>query len=84
MSLLAPLLLAILHQRELGGTSVRQMDLDGFLEDHASAFVRAYAVDTVAAKATRVPRKTTRRPGVSAASLKSIGPTNRRRHTKSR
>ena len=40
ISLIAPLLLAILHQRELGGTSVRQMDLDRFLDDHAAAFVR--------------------------------------------
>ena len=48
MSLLAPLLLAILHQRELGGTTVRQMDLETFMDDHAAAFVRAYAVDAVA------------------------------------
>jgi AcrR family transcriptional regulator len=53
VSLVAPLLLAILHQRELGGASVRQMDLDRFLEDHAAAFVRAYAADQPAPKTTR-------------------------------
>lgn len=53
VSLVAPLLLAILHQRELGGASVRQMDLDRFLEDHAAAFVRAYAAGQPAPKTTR-------------------------------
>jgi len=51
ISLIAPLLLAILHQRELGGSSVRQMDLDQFIEDHAAAFVRAYAADAAPGKA---------------------------------
>ena len=41
MSLLAPLLRAILHQRELGGTTVRHLDLGTFMDDHAAAFVRA-------------------------------------------
>jgi AcrR family transcriptional regulator len=58
ISLLAPLLLVILHQRELGGTSVRQMDLDRFIEDHALSFVRAYAADATAPKPS--PRKATR------------------------
>ena len=45
VTLVAPLLLAILHQRELGGAVVRLMDFDRFLDDHASAFVRAFASD---------------------------------------
>jgi AcrR family transcriptional regulator len=43
VTLIAPLLLAILHQRELGGAAVRLMDFDRFLDDHAAAFVRAFA-----------------------------------------
>lgn len=58
ISLLAPLLLAILHQRELGGTTVRQMDLDAFMEDHAASFVRAYAADPTSSRAGRRPATT--------------------------
>ena len=48
VTLIAPLLLAILHQRELGGAAVRLMDFDRFLDDHAAAFVRAFASDAPA------------------------------------
>ena len=68
ISLLAPLLLAILHQRELGGASVRQLDLDRFLDDHAAAFVRAHAADPPAA---RRPKRT---PSVPPAARKGGGP----------
>jgi AcrR family transcriptional regulator len=68
ISLLAPLLLAILHQRELGGASVRHLDLDRFLDDHAAAFVRAYAADPPAAKRSK------RTPSVPPAARKAGGP----------
>jgi len=45
VALVAPLLLAILHQRELGGSKVRSLDMERFLDDHAEGFVRAYAAD---------------------------------------
>jgi hypothetical protein len=61
LSLLAPLLLEILHQRELDGTSVRQMDLDRSLEDRAAAFVRAYSADTAVAEAVAAQGQQTRR-----------------------
>jgi AcrR family transcriptional regulator len=60
ISLLAPLLIAILHQRELGGTAVRQMDLDAFMEDHADSFVRAHAVDHASTRASRSTKGGTR------------------------
>lgn len=62
VSLVAPLLLAILHQRELGGTKVRSLDLAQFLEDHADAFVRAYAAGTP----SRRPPAKRRRPRLPA------------------
>jgi AcrR family transcriptional regulator len=91
ISLLAPLLLAILHQRELGGASVRQMDLDRFLEDHAAAFVRAYAADLPAPKTpkttklTSTARPATRRTAMrpTAGSRAAAGP-SRRSGTRSR
>lgn len=46
LALLAPLLLAQLHQDELGGAACRPLDLDAFLEDHAAAFVRAYRLES--------------------------------------
>lgn len=64
ISLIAPLLLAILHQRELGGTNVRQLDLDRYIEDHAAAFVRAYTADAAAPEATL--RRKVKRPATLA------------------
>ena len=43
LALVAPLLLAYLHQRELGGRKLRPLDLDAFATQHAEAFIRAYA-----------------------------------------
>jgi AcrR family transcriptional regulator len=59
VSLLAPLLLAILHQRELGGSNVRQLDMERFIEDHADGFVKGYAAEqpAPAPAARRRPRK---------------------------
>jgi AcrR family transcriptional regulator len=48
VSLIAPLLLAILHQRELGGSTVRRLEIERFIEDHADGFVRAHAVEVQA------------------------------------
>jgi AcrR family transcriptional regulator len=87
ISLLAPLLLAILHQRELGGTSVRQLDLDRFLEDHAAAFVRAYAADPPASRPKRPARPSVRaaagRPPATAGTRGAAG-RPRRSGTRSR
>ncbi len=43
LALLAPLVLAGLHQAELGGDRARPLDLDALVVDHAAAFVRGYA-----------------------------------------
>ncbi|HET7217975.1 MAG TPA: TetR/AcrR family transcriptional regulator [Vicinamibacterales bacterium] len=62
VSLVAPLLLAILHQRELGGTRVRSLEMERFIDDHADGFVRAYAA------ATSPPRRrAAKRPKARAA-----------------
>jgi AcrR family transcriptional regulator len=90
VSLVAPLLVAILHQRELGGVSVRQMDLDRFLEDHAAAFVRAYAADQPAAKTSKstyssAKRSPARRPATpSTAGTRAAAGPPRRSGTRSR
>ncbi len=42
LMLLAPLLLASLHQDQLGGASVRPMALERLADDASAAFVRAY------------------------------------------
>jgi AcrR family transcriptional regulator len=42
LSLVAPLLLAFLHQKDLGGSAVRHMDIDAFIVSHAARFVRAH------------------------------------------
>ncbi|MCB9638170.1 MAG: TetR/AcrR family transcriptional regulator [Myxococcales bacterium] len=41
--LLSPLLIALLHQEELGGRKCRPLDLDEFLTSHLDAFLRAWA-----------------------------------------
>lgn len=43
LQLLAPLLLAALHQRELGGERCRPLDLDAVLAPHLDAWLRAWA-----------------------------------------
>jgi AcrR family transcriptional regulator len=57
VSLLAPLLVAILHQRELGGAHVRHLDMPRFIEDHADGFVRAYAAPATPHAAPHRPRR---------------------------
>lgn len=43
LALVSPVLLAFLHQEELGGCSIRPLDVDAFLAEHARAFVRAWS-----------------------------------------
>nr|WP_156450083.1 hypothetical protein [Bradyrhizobium sp. CCH5-A9] len=43
LALIAPVLLAFLHQGELGGAERRPIELDAFLAEHAEAFVRAWS-----------------------------------------
>lgn len=43
LALLSPVILAFLHQAELGGAKSHPLDVDRFLADHAEAFVRAHA-----------------------------------------
>ena len=42
IALVSPVLLAFLHQYELGGQVVRPLDTEAFLSEHAKAFVRAW------------------------------------------
>jgi len=42
VQLAAPIIVAVLHQRPLGGAAVRPLDLDTLLVAHAEAFVRAW------------------------------------------
>jgi AcrR family transcriptional regulator len=46
LSLLAPVLLACLHQMELGGARSAPMPLDDFAEAHAAAFLRGHAASS--------------------------------------
>ena len=43
LELVSPVVLALLHQDALGGTSVRPLDLDSFLDNHVERFLCAYA-----------------------------------------
>jgi AcrR family transcriptional regulator len=45
IALVSPVLIAFLHQHELGGNHVRPLDLDALCQEHAGAFVRAWGVD---------------------------------------
>ncbi|MEM9191681.1 MAG: TetR/AcrR family transcriptional regulator [Myxococcota bacterium] len=42
LALLSPLLLSLLHQRNLGGHETRPLDLDGYLETHVDGFLRGH------------------------------------------
>ena len=44
LALLSPVLLGLLHQKQLLGAQCRPLDIDRFLEDHLEAFLRAYAL----------------------------------------
>jgi AcrR family transcriptional regulator len=43
LELLAPVVLALLHQQALGGEAVRRLDLDAFATDHLRRFLRGHA-----------------------------------------
>jgi AcrR family transcriptional regulator len=45
LQLLSPVLLAVLHQRQLGGDQCRPLGLSAFVESHVEAFVRAWAAE---------------------------------------
>ncbi len=49
IALISPLLVAALHQQELGGAAVRCLDLHALAHDHGAAFVRAYATEAATA-----------------------------------
>jgi AcrR family transcriptional regulator len=42
LGLLAPVLLALLHQRGLGGDRCRPLELEAFLDQHVAGFLRGY------------------------------------------
>ena len=43
LAVMAPVLLALLHQRGLGGSECRVLDFDPFLDAHVSRFLRGWA-----------------------------------------
>lgn len=42
LQFLSPLLVALLHQQELGGAACRPLDVDAFVDAHVDRFVRAW------------------------------------------
>lgn len=40
--LISPLLMALLHQHDLGGTRCRPLSLEAFVDEHVKVFLRAY------------------------------------------
>ena len=42
LALFGPLMLALLHQHQLGGARERSMDLQAFIQQHLEGFLRAY------------------------------------------
>ncbi|MCA9608911.1 MAG: TetR/AcrR family transcriptional regulator [Myxococcales bacterium] len=46
LALLAPVVLALLHQDQLGGTTTRPLDVDAFVEIHVDRFLRGHARPT--------------------------------------
>ncbi|MEM9455316.1 MAG: TetR/AcrR family transcriptional regulator C-terminal ligand-binding domain-containing protein [Myxococcota bacterium] len=44
LQLVSPLVMALLHQHQLGGHACRPLDVDALVEPHVDAFLRIYAV----------------------------------------
>jgi len=44
VELVAPLILVLLHQRALGGSSLRPLAVEPFIDEHVSRFLRAFGV----------------------------------------
>jgi AcrR family transcriptional regulator len=44
LALISPLILAHMHQHDLGGAASHPLDMPAFIAQHAAAFVRGYAV----------------------------------------
>ena len=44
LMLVSPVLLALMHQHDLGGTRCRPLDMDALIREHVKAFVRAYRI----------------------------------------
>jgi AcrR family transcriptional regulator len=42
LALLGPIFLALLHQHELSGASCRPLDIEGLIDQHVNAFLRAW------------------------------------------
>lgn len=60
LELVAPLLVAVLHQHSLGGTEQRPLALDTFLKAHLTTFLRAYARPRRTPLKRRSPRRLAR------------------------
>ncbi|MEZ5457982.1 MAG: helix-turn-helix domain-containing protein [Steroidobacteraceae bacterium] len=45
LMLLSPILLALLHQHDLGGTRCRPLDINALIDEHVRVFARAYRHD---------------------------------------
>lgn len=45
LSLVSPILVALIHQEGLDGAACRPLDMDGFIESHLDFFFKAYAAD---------------------------------------
>lgn len=59
IELIAPVLVAVLHQSGLGGAQLRPLDLDAFIAAHLTMFLRAYEV---------VPNERSTKPRATAPS----------------
>lgn len=65
LSLLSPVVLALLHQDALGGAACRALDVAAYVQVHVAAFVRAYGANSAAVARTtssRRPRTARSRP----------------------
>lgn len=87
LALLAPLVVAVLHQHALGGDRCRPLDIEAFLAVHVSAFVRAWSphpssapasAATATAPATSSTKKATKKATMKATKPRSKPATAKR------